>query len=106
VSLADLKRGDAVIEVYRIGATREQHQISAVKSAGGSKWITTTSGRRYFLNGYGEFGWELHTAGTLEEQRRREAALQVIRNAISNGNATKPSLAALESAAAALRGTP
>lgn len=74
-----IKKGDAVIEVY--GTTRYQHR-AAVATSVGKKWITVDSGTRYQAdNGYGEYGWSLHTEATLDERNRRDRAESAIRGA-------------------------
>ncbi len=81
-----IKRGDAVLEVYadRIGGGQRMRTRHSVATAVGRKWITTARGARFAVdNGYGEFGWSLHTEATLDYATRSEAAWQTIRAAAS-----------------------
>lgn len=59
---ANLKRGDSVYCVYHpttITDTPRGGSYVTVKSVG-RKYITVSSGARYQLNGYGEFGWRIY----------------------------------------------
>ena len=90
-----IKKGDGVIEVYCLGTRHEARYRSHVKSAG-TKWLVTSGGKRYqACNGYGEYGWHLHTEETLDDTIRREAAWKTIRN-IPGGRGPDVPLAALE----------
>ena len=99
-----VKKGDEVLEVYAFGEDRERVSRATVVSVG-RRWITVGIARsKYQLNGYGEFGYELHTGSSYAEKVRREAALRAIRDAVSYGAAVhRVSTEALEAAVAALQ---
>lgn len=100
-----IKKGDAVLEVYgdRIGGGQRARTRRAVAVAVGRKWITTDRGAKYAVNnGYGEYGWSLHTEATLDYTTRSEAAWSAIREAVSR-ETPGVSLEALEAFAAVIK---
>ena len=79
----DLKKGDQAIQVYLVGERDERRHDCVVKSVG-HRWITVTArggqNTKYDVeNGYGEFGFSLHTETTFAEARRRNTALLAVR---------------------------
>jgi hypothetical protein len=79
----NLKKGDKAIQVYCLGERGENRHDVVVKSVG-RRWITVAdkAGRKVKFaadNGYGEYGFSLHTEATLVEADRRNGALHTIR---------------------------
>ena len=73
-----IKKGDRVLAVYDRGM-RGERIAECVAISVGSKWIGTRSHGKFCADtGYGEFGWSLHTEATLDEKRRRDAALRTL----------------------------
>ncbi len=73
-----IKKGDRVLAVYDHGMMAER-VVPCTATSVGRKWIGTHAHGKFCADtGYGEYGWSLHTDATLDEKRRRDAALRTL----------------------------